>query len=55
MGSKQRGQACDFAIRSFSLALIRERRSWVRPAILQFSPGLVSWKHEKVEIAELQA
>jgi len=32
-----------------------ERRSWVRPAILQFSPGLVSWKHEKVEIAELQA
>jgi hypothetical protein len=24
-------------------------------AILQFSPGLVSWKHEKVEIAELQA
>jgi hypothetical protein len=32
-----------------------ESRSWVRPAILQFSPGLVLWKHEKVEIAELQA
>jgi hypothetical protein len=35
--------------------LVESIEPGVRPAILQFSPGLVSWKHKKVEIAELQA